>query len=182
MAVFKSAALYLPLFLAGVSYAQKSNPYLEYVDICPSATISASSAKVQQCEQSVYGAVMSRSDCLPGPVASCECEWFNSWISVCLPNICPSTGLASIQSDRGSVYCSATVTGSATVLGATVTPTSGGSTPTETGSQAAATSQAGATTSQAGATTTAKAGGVGALIVPIGGLLAGAVGIAALAL
>ncbi|KAH8748189.1 hypothetical protein BGZ57DRAFT_914661 [Hyaloscypha finlandica] len=176
MAVFKSTILYIPLLLAGISYAQKSNPYLTYVDICPSATIAASSAKVQQCEQSVYGAVMDRSDCLPVPVASCECEWFNSWVSVCLPNICPSTGLAALQSSQGPIYCTTTGTGSATATGATVTPTSGGSTPKETGSHAAA-------TSQAGATTTAKAGGVGALIVPIsGGLLAGAVGIMALAL
>lgn len=80
-----------------------------------------------------------------------------------------------MESSQGPLYCSTTEADSATATGATVTSTLGSSTPTETGSQVMA-------TSQAGATTTAKAGGVEGLIVPIGGVLAGAVGIAAFVL
>ncbi|KAK6544816.1 hypothetical protein TWF694_001499 [Orbilia ellipsospora] len=156
------------LVLVGVSYAQ-SNPYLEYGTLCPSATISASSAKVQSCEQSIYTAVMSRADCQPVPVASCECEWFNSWVSTCLPAICPSTGLAAIASSRGTVYCTPTGAGMTDMTpmttSAMVTPGAGTTTPVATGSQGAA-------------TTTTKAGSARALVVPFGGtLLAGLVAV-----
>ncbi|KAF3908000.1 hypothetical protein ABW20_dc0109259 [Dactylellina cionopaga] len=187
MAIIKSAIIYISLVLSGVAHAQ-SNPYLTYVTLCPSASIRASSAKVQSCEQSIYTAVMSRPDCQPVPVASCECEWFNSWVSTCLPNICPNTGVDAIASSQGSIYCTPTGDSPATATGGMTTSTSGGQIPATTGMTTAAgatvTSAPGggtpATTgSQGAATTTSKTGDARGLMVPFASsFLVGFVGIA----
>ena len=117
---------------------------------------------VQSCEQFYYGSIMSRKDCQPVPVSSCLCEWFKSWATTCMSNICPTGGIASIVSEQGPSYCDATATGSAG---------GGASTPTA----------AGTTGATAGAT--AKPNLAQTMVLPLAvGVGAGLVGLAAVAL
>ena len=91
-----------------------------------------------------------------------------------MANICPTAGIASIVSEQGPVYCSATGTGTGTAA-ATGASTGG-----------AAGSKPGATTTAANpaGTTSTKSGGAGGIrTVPlVGGIAAGLVGLVAVAL